>query len=224
MQYIDFLIIIGLAVLSYLVGNISFGRIISKKLNKEDITKKGSGNPGTMNSFRNYGYKTSICVLILDMAKGALPAFVAVALYKWAGVGELGGLMIDAKSALYIVGAASILGHCFPIFFKFKGGKGIATAMGVFMVSMPAWTWVAFFACVLFVIIFQYGGVASLMFTASLSCVDAVANKGNITVLICLGFIVLLTWGMHHSNIKKMLWGTENRLKLIKRKKNKIKT
>jgi glycerol-3-phosphate acyltransferase PlsY len=113
------LLIIG----SYFIGNISFAIIISKKKNG-DITKVGSGNPGTMNMLRTYGFKLGFLTLVLDTLKGAIPSLI--------------GLLIFGKVGLYTAGLSAILGHIFPVVRKFKGGKGIACTLGVFLVADPS--------------------------------------------------------------------------------------
>ena len=111
-------------IVSYFCGNISFARIISKA-KKDDITKMGSGNPGSTNILRNYGAKFGVLNLALDMFKGFVPAIVTFYIFG------------EDYVMLYIAGISSMLGHIYPVVFGFKGGKGIATMLGMFLASNP---------------------------------------------------------------------------------------
>ena len=126
-----------LAVVSYFIGNITFARIIAK-FHKDDITKHGSGNPGTLNTWRSYGFWPGVLTFLLDMIKGLLPTLVA-----YLSFGYIDGC--SAEIAVYIAGFSVVLGHIFPIIFSFKGGKGIATSVGVFFIAN--W-WVSLIALV----------------------------------------------------------------------------
>ena len=106
---------------SYFCGNISFARIISRKLDS-DITKLGSGNPGTTNMLRNFGFKIGLVNFILDISKGFLPVLATE-------------LIFNNAIMTYIAGVSVIVGHIYPVIYKFKGGKGIATMLGVFFAT-----------------------------------------------------------------------------------------
>lgn len=140
-----------LVIVSYFIGNISFARLISKNKN-EDITKKGSGNPGTMNMLRNYGIKTGAITLILDVLKGVLPSLAGLLLFRHTGLNESVGLLV--------AGLSVIVGHMWPVLYKFKGGKGVACALGVFMVANPLWLLISFVIGFVYLWFFDYGSVA----------------------------------------------------------------
>ncbi|MFN3995138.1 MAG: glycerol-3-phosphate acyltransferase [bacterium] len=112
-----------LIILAYLIGSIPTGYIIGK-LKRVDITKTGSGNIGMANVFRTLGFKYAIIVLIIDTIKGFIPTFLAIKL-------NLNVL------AVLVTGLSAILGHIFTIFLKFKGGKGVATSLGVILAISP---------------------------------------------------------------------------------------
>ena len=123
-----------LAIGSYLMGNINFAIIISK-LKKKDIRTLGSGNPGTLNMSRNFGLKIGLLTLVLDIFKGAIPTFIGFIIYRNTYfVGTSLSIELLAKVGC---GFFAVLGHVFPVFMKFKGGKGIATTIGVFAVCNP---------------------------------------------------------------------------------------
>ncbi len=209
-----FLIICG-----YLLGNISSAKIISK-LRKDDITKHGSGNPGSMNMLRTFGFKMGILTLFFDALKGAIPSLI--------GFFMLGG---DVNSemcyvGLYAGGLSAVIGHCFPAFYKFKGGKGVATMLGMFAVAEPYWAIIMFAVCFLYLVIFDYGAIASFLYITALTLIEGYKFHDNITITIMLFFAYFLVWFMHRENINRLLLGKENKvnfkekLKKIGKKKN----
>ena len=116
-------------VIAYLLGSISFSVIISKKMAGFDVREKGSGNAGTTNVLRSVGKKAAIITLACDILKGVvaiLVAFIAGLIFKD---------KLDRALLVQLAGIAVIIGHTFPIFFGFKGGKGIATALGVLLIT-----------------------------------------------------------------------------------------
>ena len=114
-----------LIVCSYLLGSVNFARILSKNVMHGDITKSGSGNPGTMNMLRTYGFKAGALTLVLDALKGVIPALVGYFLFGGDGSNA-------AYVGLYVGGLSAVVGHCFPVFYKFKGGKGVACLFFIF--------------------------------------------------------------------------------------------
>ena len=206
MGFIEILKYVLLVIGSYLIGNISFARIISK-LNHKDITKSGSGNPGSMNMLRSYGFKFGILTLILDTLKGAIPALVGSLIFSGNPIG------------IYVAGVSVILGHIYPVFYKFKGGKGIACTLGVFLVADPLWFLVFFALAFLYLLIFDYGSIASLFVVSALIIIEgAKASKmpyeTSLPVCILLFTIFVLTWFAHRTNIKRLLIGKENKANL----------
>lgn len=202
-------------VISYLFGNVTFARIIAKCKHK-DITKLGSGNPGSTNTLRNFGLKLGILNLVLDLLKGFIPSIVTFYLFG------------QNYAYLYIAGISTIVGHIYPVIFKFKGGKGIATMMGVFLAANPIATLITIVVAALVWLCFQYGSVASFLCVTVLSCIEGVVHK-NLPMeqyqLICLLLfaIFLLTWWAHRKNIERLLLGNENKVSLTKRTKKNIK-
>lgn len=191
---------------SYFIGNISNARMLSK-LKQDDITKHGSGNPGTMNMLRTFGFKTGILTLVLDAIKGAIPALTGFLLSKYLGY--------DQYFGLYLAGISVVLGHNFPIIYRFKGGKGVACILGVFAVAEPLWATIAFLGCFLYLLIFDYGAMASFIFITSLTVVEAYKFRGDIRICSLLFILFFLTWFMHRQNIFRLLIGKENKVNLI---------
>lgn len=202
-------------VISYFFGNVTFARIIAKSKHK-DITKLGSGNPGSTNTLRNFGLKLGILNLVLDLLKGFIPSLVAFYLFGQNYV------------YLYIAGISTIVGHIYPVIYKFKGGKGIATMMGVFLAANPIATLSMIVVAALVWLCFQYGSVASFLCVTVLTCVESVLHRDlpfeqYQAICLLLFAIFLLTWWAHRKNIERLLLGNESKVSLTKRTKKNIK-
>lgn len=198
-----------LAVVSYFIGNITFARIIAK-FHKDDITKHGSGNPGTLNTWRSYGFWPGVLTFLLDMIKGLLPTLVA-----YLSFGYIDGC--SAEIAVYIAGFSVVLGHIFPIIFSFKGGKGIATSVGVFFVANWWVSLIALIVMILGMLFVKYASIFTIGFVVALSIVEiCLCNPANWLNYILISGILLLVVLAHRSNIKKLLTGKENKTELLK--------
>ncbi|HAJ77623.1 MAG TPA: hypothetical protein DCO89_00950 [Clostridiales bacterium] len=217
LEYI--LLIVG----SYFIGNISWARIISKKHNG-DITKNGSGNPGTMNMLRTYGVGLGFATLVLDAIKGVLASLIGYFLFKYT--------KLNADIGLYVAGLSAVVGHMFPVIYKFKGGKGVATSLGVFMVANPLWLLIAFVGGFVYVWFFDYGSVASLVIITFMSVVQGYQNNltyaDDLKTLLVLNLLIFaiftLVWVAHRKNIVRLLIGKENKANLQKSFKKKLST
>ena len=204
------------AIVAYLLGSISFSVIITKKMAGFDVREKGSGNAGTTNVLRTVGKKAAIITLICDILKGV----VAILLALLAGYIIKG---LDNALLVQLAGIFVILGHTFPIFFKFKGGKGIATSLGVLLMI----NWQIGLICLVFAIILiiltkmvSVGSiVAAILFPVLVIFINQnyiVAESSNWSYLIFSIIIVLLVILNHRENIKRILNGTENKIRLKK--------
>ena len=221
-----------IAVVSYLFGNVNTAILISKAM-KRDIRKEGSGNPGTMNMSRVFGVKIGLLVLVLDILKGVIPTLISGLFFGDALVE--GTTLPVSLLARYCAGFFVVLGHIFPVFYKFKGGKGIASTIGVFLVT--EWYIAVIFGVValLFIFITRIGSMGSFLATtppAIYACIDIynryyklAEDVNNVYIayfivinLFILG-IVVLTWFAHRQNIERLLSGDEhptNWLQMIK--------
>lgn len=202
-------------IISYAFGNVSFARIISGKLNA-DITKMGSGNPGTTNVLRHFGFKVGLINFILDILKGFVPVLVTI-------------LLFDNPIMSYISGVSVIVGHIYPVVYKFKGGKGIATMLGVFFATNPLATLIVVVVAGISWLLFKYGSMASFICVTVLTVVEGIKAKSSLalneskTVCILLFSIFILTWFAHRKNIERLLVGKESKVDLIKSVKKKYK-
>lgn len=190
-----------LVVAAYLAGSIPFGLIIAR-LRGVDVREVGSGNIGATNVTRALGKKLGAVVLLLDAAKGALPVLGALMLAR-AGLAEPVGVTACALAA--------VAGHCFPVWLKFRGGKGVATSLGVFLVLDPLATGVA---VLVFVITFALTRVASVgSLVAAVGFVIAFQLRGRSPAEIALAAVVVFIIVVRHiDNIKRLFRGKENRV------------
>ena len=119
---------IAMAIIAYAIGSINFSVILSKKMAGFDIRKKGSGNAGSTNMLRSVGKKAALSTLICDILKGVVSILIAIL---------IGNIFNDLNKSLLvqIAGLAVVIGHTFPVFFNFKGGKGVATAIGIILLT-----------------------------------------------------------------------------------------
>lgn len=223
------------AAVCYLIGCFNFAVFISH-FKKRDIRDEGSGNPGTMNMTRTFGLKIGAVNFFCDLIKGGVPAMVGYLLFK--DYVFVGTDIFVSDFARYFFGIFVIIGHIFPVTLKFKGGKGIASTMGLFVFALSCEKYWYFFisaallVCVLiYIILTEWGSMGSLIGVALLSVWQAILfilrysdilnNLWVVSLLILLLIINLLTWIAHHRNIYKLLAGEEHRTS-VRKHKNKI--
>lgn len=226
------------AVISYLMGCFNFAVLISK-FKHDDIRSEGSGNPGAMNISRKYGLKVGLLNFFCDGLKGGIPVLCGYYIFKDFYFDGTAYVAV-ADFARYLFGLFALIGHVFPVTMKFKGGKGISTAIGLLWVSIgcEVW-WFAFICLALFILLFVYvgftewGSMGSLMgvaaFTVWQAIIFTVRYRGiMLNVYVILIFMILLainllTWGAHHKNLYHLMAGEEHHtsLKKMLKKKNK---
>ncbi|MHC8440815.1 MAG: glycerol-3-phosphate 1-O-acyltransferase PlsY [Candidatus Eutrophobiaceae bacterium] len=192
------LIYATLMVCAWLIGSLASAIIVCRIAGKPDPRKEGSGNPGATNVRRLHGSRMAALVLVGDVAKGMVP--VAIALF-------LG--FPEEMAAL--VGFAAFIGHLYPVFFRFSGGKGVATFSGVILV-INGWAGLAAFAAWLLLLwISRYVCLASISAAMLVPVFAAYTGSNAVSVAIYALMGVLIVWS-HRSNIRKLLNGTENKL------------
>lgn len=204
MKYLYYII---LAIVCYFVGNITWARVVAKTKH-DDITKHGSGNPGTLNSWRFYGFWPGVITFVLDMLKGLVCALAGYLIFKYCG--------LNGEVALYVGGFACVLGHIFPVVFKFKGGKGIATSIGVFFVANWWVTLICFVAMIVSMLFIKYASICTLLEIIILSVVEiCLVNPANWVNYILICGILFLVLFAHRANIKRLFTGKENKTELL---------
>jgi acyl phosphate:glycerol-3-phosphate acyltransferase len=197
-------ILLSLAAIAaaYLIGSVSFAVIFSRLMGLADPRSYGSGNPGATNVLRSGNKPAAILTLALDLLKGFVPVLLVLKFGAPHGLGE---------TTAAFVGLAAFVGHLWPVFFKFKGGKGVATAAGVLMALNP---WLAVATLASFVIIvafFRYVSLASII-AAAFAPFYQLLIWGVEPVLLCIVPMGLLMIWRHEGNIRKLLKGTESKL------------
>ena len=187
-----------LLILAYLIGSLPFAVIVSKAFGLADPRSFGSGNPGATNVLRTGNKLAAALTLIGDAAKGWLAMFVVA--------------KVDAGStAVALAGLAAFIGHLFPVFLKFKGGKGVATAVGV-LIGLNGWlalgavlVWLATVA------ITRYSSLAALVAAAAAPAIAFWLHGAGASTQVVLVMCLLLVW-RHKENIKRLLAGTESQI------------
>lgn len=198
------------AIIAYAIGSINFAVILSRKLAGFDVREKGSKNAGTTNVLRTVGKKAAIFTLVLDILKGVVAVLISIIAKKiWQE--------IDLNSLKYIAGFMAILGHTFPIFFEFRGGKGVATAIGVLLML----DWQIGLICLIFGLV-----IIAISRMVSLGSISAAILFPILTIFLQESFsligilasfaITLLVVFNHRTNIKRIKEGKENKLSFKK--------
>ncbi|MBQ9298331.1 MAG: glycerol-3-phosphate 1-O-acyltransferase PlsY [Clostridia bacterium] len=199
---------IVVAIIAYCLGSISFSVIISKKMAGFDVREKGSKNAGSTNVLRTVGKKAAAITLVCDILKGVISVLIAYA---------IGNIVngVDIALLVQLAGIFAVVGHTFPVFFKFKGGKGVATALGVILVV----NWQIGLICLVFAIL-----IMALTKIVSLGSMGAAILFPVLTLFIHTNYIVpgsYIIFGIilavfivynHRANIKRLANGTENKL------------
>ncbi len=225
-----------IAIVCYFIGCFNFARLISKKKHK-DITKMGSGNPGTMNMSREFGLKIGLITFLCDAMKGGVPALISYFIYR--NYTFAGTAVQVSDCTRYFCGLFVIIGHIFPVTAKFKGGKGIASTLGIFWFSLscehPWWILIAFLYLVfivVFIFLTEWGSLGSLLGVTGMSIAQMIVfcvtygvgafNAYLVASYACILAINILTWCAHRANLARLFSGEEHHTsikRLAKKKK-----
>lgn len=196
---------------AYFLGSIPVGWIVARLFFKTDIRSKGSGNIGATNALRQFGTAVGLIVLLLDMSKGIIAVLLAKSIYG------SGAMMV------VICGLLAILGHVFPIWLKFKGGKGVATAAGVFIALTPISLLIALLVFIVVVAITRYVSLGSIMGALSLLAVNVISifrqPHKDYALLILVVLIVAMIIYKHKENITRLIRGNENKISFTRKGK-----
>ncbi len=188
-----------LVALGYLSGSIPFGVIVTSLFAKKDVRAEGSGNIGATNVARVAGKKLGALVLLLDAAKGSLPVLLGL----WLAPG--------APLLHVAIGAAAFLGHVFPVWLKFKGGKGVATALGVLLVLLPISAAIGFVTWVLVLALTRISSIGSLLGALLAIISSFFMGRPLAYSLLGVGLLLAMVW-THRGNLER----------IVKRKENKV--
>ena len=200
---------IVMAIVAYLIGSINFSVIISERVAGFDVREKGSGNAGSTNVLRSVGKSAAAVTLVCDILKGVVPTLIAII------IGNIMGEGVDKALLVQISSVAVVIGHTYPIFFQFKGGKGVATSLGILIIT----NWQIGLICLVFALaimvltrMVSLGSIAaSVLFPVlTLFIHEHYIVQGNFFVFsVIMAVIVIFN---HRSNLRRILAGTENKL------------
>jgi len=214
------------AIIAYLLGSIPFGYILVRLFRKQDVRTIGSGNIGATNVARAGAKGLGIATLILDAAKG----FVAVLIAYWFGNHSQMNVGIDARdpellhmiiaglnytyTLTFIASIGAIVGHMYPVWLKFKGGKGVATGVGVFLALAPKAVGLVLIIFLVIVWFSRYVSLGSIIATASFPVLAWLLYRNSVSPIVfvaaaCGSLLIIIR---HKDNIRRLLSGTEHRL------------
>jgi len=185
-------------VVAYLIGSVPFGVILTRLGGAGDVRRIGSGNIGATNVLRTGRKGLALATLALDLLKGALPVWLA---YRWLG-----------PDMAVVVGAGTVLGHCFPVWLKFRGGKGVATAAGVVVALTPAVAAIALGVFVVVVLATRYVSLGSILGT--IAAAPAAYLMGHVQPAELYLLLALLIVLKHAGNVRRLLQGSEAKFSL----------
>lgn len=201
-------------IMAYLIGSINFSIILSKKIAGFDVREKGSGNAGTTNMLRTVGKKAAVITLVCDILKGVVPVLIAILI---GNIANHFGANIRVEYMAQIAGIATVIGHTFPIYYGFKGGKGVASSLGLVLII----NWKIGLICLVFALLIMaftrmvsLGSIATAILFPVL-IIFGVAKQYNIVqgnyIVFSLVLAAIVIFN-HRTNIKRILTGTENKL------------
>lgn len=213
-MFVDVMLLILAGVVGYFIGTINFSKIIAWHARKKDITKLGSKNPGAMNMLRSFGVGLAFLTFVAEVVKSGLVCLAFKLLYDHFGIWGGGDFVY------YLVGFCLMIGYNFPVWSKFKGGKGVACFSGIFIFS-PIWYvslgW--FVVCFVLFIIIDIGSVISFTYTGGLTIATTVFTWLTGTSAWVSSYITIIVWALfiltlirHKANIKRLIAGTENKV------------
>lgn len=194
---------IAFILIAYLIGSLSSALILSRLMRLQDPRQQGSGNAGATNMLRTAGAKAGLLVLAGDMLKG----IIVIAIARWLHVNPviLGSMML-----------ACVLGHVFPIFFRFKGGKGVATALAVFTATNPICGGICLLLWLGVASLSQYASLASIIAVCAAPLFFAWQKYWPLSIAtLCIALLIIIK---HHANIRRLINGSENKIQLKKKK------
>tara|TARA_B100001564_G_scaffold325803_1_gene307608 strand:+ start:162 stop:791 length:630 start_codon:yes stop_codon:yes gene_type:complete len=203
----SFLILIFFSLFGYLIGSIPFGLILTKLSGLGDIRNIGSGNIGATNVLRTGNKKLAFFTLIMDAGKGAFAIYLGVLLFNFLEISNFASLEL-LKSMIAIL---SVIGHCFPIWLKFKGGKGVATGLGAILFLNLTIGIIALLIWIIIAKLFKMSSLSALFTYFMIPILMYYYDKENSFFIASL-LITIICWFQHRENIKRLLKGLEPKI------------
>lgn len=201
---------------AYLIGSINFAVIFAKAFLKKDVRELGSGNAGATNVLRSAGVVPGILTFVFDALKGFAASYMGKVIFEYIAT-QNGGDWSKPIFGAYLCGTACMLGHVFPFFFQFKGGKGVATSVGIFAVCCPVAIISGLIVFTLVTVFSKYVSLGSVIATLVVVILSIIFHDKTASILpqllliLAMGAIVILK---HKTNIKRLLAGTESKIKI----------
>lgn len=199
--------ILASAVIGYFLGCISFAFLISRIWFKKDIRKYGSGNAGATNMMRTYGWQYGVLTFLGDAAKGAIACLI--------------GKLLGGQMGEYVAAVCVIVGHIYPVFMKFRGGKGISTAAGVAFFLAPGCSGVVFAIAILLMIITRMVSVGSIAGVILIAVSSYIFYPDDLMFKLTTTLIALLCIYAHRANIGRIIGGTERKVRIDQKREYK---
>jgi acyl phosphate:glycerol-3-phosphate acyltransferase len=208
-------------IVAYLLGSIPFGYLVVRAKEGGDIRQTGSGGTGATNVSRRAGKAAGVLTLLLDALKGAAAVLIAMLVVSTPEAGAVGVAALQPSAAWWVAAAALavMIGHIFPVWLKFRGGKGVATGVGVFLILMPAIVGVAALIFVGIVLLTRYVSLGSIVATLSIPGLtllkhEFVAPQSNFAPLMTVAVVgALLIVFAHRENVERLVQGRENKFR-----------
>lgn len=194
---------IVIAVIAYLLGSVSFGMIVSKLAGGPNLREVGSKNTGATNALRVMGVKLGLLVFVLDILKALIACIIG---RVWMG---LNGAMV--------AGLAVVIGHNWPCFFQFKGGKGVASTLAVMLMTFPVPAVICYVVAIIVIAATRYVSLGSILLSALFALLVIITHWGSWQVILWALLIAGLLIARHHANIGRLLHGKENKLSFRKK-------
>jgi acyl phosphate:glycerol-3-phosphate acyltransferase len=197
---------------AYLIGSIPFAVLISKLKFGTDIRTLGSGNAGATNMARNFGKKAGLLTLFLDVLKGCAAPFFFLMLNPSANLDRP-----DNHLSLFLISYATGLGHIFPIFAQFKGGKGVATLLGSMLLIQPQLALLGIVCFLAVLLLTEFVSLSSMVAAVLFAALFSFKNGNQLASIAVWGFPLLFVFS-HRTNIQRLMQGVENKTILLKKK------
>ena len=201
-------------VVAYLLGSINFAVIFSNVFLKKDVRNLGSGNAGTTNVMRNAGFLPGALTFLCDVAKGFLASFIGREIFEFLAT-KTDAFWAEGIYGAYLCGLLCMAGHIFPIFFGFKGGKGVATSVGIFLVCSPLAIGSGIIVFCIVLLVFKMVSLSSILAAITVVASSAIFFESTasitpvIIISVLMGTMVILK---HKDNIKRIIAGEEPKI------------
>ena len=213
------------AVTSYLLGSLNSSIIVVRLLKHEDIREHGSKNAGLTNTLRCYGKIPALLTLIGDLAKGIVAVILSRCIFTWLTGGDAHIGLFDAQAVGYAAGFFAMIGHIFPLYYGFKGGKGVLVSASILIVIDPITFFIVIPFFILIVAVTRYVSLGSILAAAAYPIVTFCVNyflrgdlfESSLLYAVLAAFSGALIIYMHRSNIERLKSGTENKLGAAKK-------